>query len=192
MKTFKFLGILLLGIFFCLLGIDAFSSCDEKYQAVLTAEKQLASEQAWLDKYEADSFLSLWDTFWSERSDRDNFEEQMERWEKSQDYLDAERDIEQAKEAVAAAQEAYNQAYTAYTICMASHLTQEITGFCGHIYNRLDEDNHEWISFDCGHQGWECSVGIHYITYCYDCETLYYYCEGHTCSSGSGSGSDCQ
>ena len=98
--------------------------------------------------------------------------------------------IQAAEEALAAANQAYSDAYTAYTICMASHLTQEITGPCGHTYNRLDEDSHAWDYFDCGHKGYKCQTGIHYINYCYDCETLYYYCEGHTCSSGSGS--DCQ
>ena len=97
MKNIQILGILLLGIFLCLLGIDAFSACDEKYQAVLTAENQLEAEEGWLEYYESQSKMSLWDIFWSERSDRDDFEEQMERAEKSQDYTDAQRDIKQAK-----------------------------------------------------------------------------------------------
>ncbi len=139
----------------------------------------------------------MWDIFWSERSDRDLFEEEMVRWERSLDYIDAEMDIEQAKADVAAAQEAYNQAYTAYMVCYASHLTEEITGACGHTYTRLNEDAHAWGYFDCGHAGYLCQTGIHYLTYCSKCDTLYYFCEDedhmYTCSgSGSSSGSDCQ
>ena len=185
MKTIQFLLFLLLVVCSCLLGIDVVFSCDSEHQTLLNAKHRLTVAEDNLKRYETQASTSLWDVFWSERNDRDNVQNEFERQDSERGYLEGSASADQARQEVASAQDAYNAAYTNYHYCLLLRNSEDITGACGHTYQRIDESSHAWDYFGCGHAGYMCQPGIHYLNFCTSCRTFYYYCEDTTCSAGS-------
>ena len=185
--------------------LNIFAACDNLAATMDAAQASVESAKRNLKDLNSQSFLKwakqVGKAFGAEKDFDDSMandpNDLADKLEEAHSQLSLDNQIKAAEETLAAAESAYSTAYYNFMVCYQNHLQEEITGACGYTYKRLHRSDHEWTYFACGHAGYPCQPGIHYLTYCSKCDTLYYFCEdeGHmyTCSgSGSSSGSDCQ
>ena len=187
-----FLGLILLVVFVSMSSVDALAACDSLAASMDAARQTRDQAQASLDslrKSETINNIGIFGKSFGGSEDGPGLSMD-EFLSEGVGVANLAMQISEAEKKLAAAQKAYSEAHYNFMVCYQSHLQEEITGFCGHTYKRLHRSDHEWTYFDCGHKGYKCQPGIHYITYCAKCDKLYYFCEdeGHmyTCS-GSGS-----
>lgn len=190
----KKLCVLTLLFFIALPILNVFAACDDLKSAMEAAKEAERAAQKEVDSLKNQNrskwTIAIAKSLGAGKDKNGNPSDLGEKMLDQVDHTAVKNKLKEAEEALTAAKQAYTDAYIAYMLCITSHLTREITGPCGHTYQYLNRDSHAWDYFDCGHKGYICKVGIHYMSYCYDCVSPYYNCEGHTCSSSSGSSSD--
>jgi len=95
--------------------------------------------------------------------------------------------LKAAEQALEIANQAYSDAYTAYMLCMVSHLQEEIEGPCGHTYQRLNRAYHAEVVGMCGHTYYYCLPSNHNIISIYPCKkcgSYYFVCQSDNCMAG--------
>ena len=97
------------------------------------------------------------------------------------------RQIEAAEAALDAANQAYSTAYYDFMVCYTNHLLEEITGPCGHTYQRLHRSDHSEVVGMCGHTYYYCQTinhGFISIYPCSKCGAYYFTCASESCMAG--------